>query len=272
MPSVVLENRVVLSVAGEGARDFLQGLVSCDMGAVAPGRPGFGALLTPQGKIITDFFAHDVSTADSSRFLIDCPAHLAADFLKRLKMYRLRTRLELDDVSNQWASGASLEGSPAPAGALAGPDPRHAAMGLRWLVARPQAPAPDADAYAARRVACGVPEGGTDFAYGETFPHEANMDLLHGVDFRKGCYVGQEVVSRVEHRGTARKRVVRVHYDAAPPPPGTPVMMGAIEIGTSGSTSGFDGLALLRTDRLQEAMASAIRVTAAGIALVPIAA
>ena len=272
MPSITLEKRAVLSVAGEGARQFLQGLVTCDMAAVTPGRPGFGALLTPQGKIITDFFAHEVSNGDGAQFLIDCPAPLAADLLKRLKMYRLRAKLALDEVSGQWVSGTSWDGLAPPAGAVAGPDPRHTMMGLRWLAPAPMTLLSDIAAYTALRVACGVPEGGTDFAYGETFPHEANMDLLHGVDFRKGCYVGQEVVSRVEHRGTARKRIVQVQYETAPPPAGTPVMMGEIEIGTSGSTSGLDGIALLRTDRLQEASTSGIPVTAAGIALAAVAA
>src|SRR5690606_14244775 len=95
-----------------------------------------------------------------------------------------------------------------------------------------------ADAYEAHRVACGVPQGGIDFAYGDAFPHETNMDRLHGVDFDKGCYVGQEVVSRMQHRGTARTRTVRLAFDGKAPPPGTAVTAGGKPLGTLGASAG----------------------------------
>jgi folate-binding protein YgfZ len=109
------------------------------------------------------------------------------------------------------------------------------------------------DAYSAHRIALGVPEGGADYAYGDTFPHEANMDLVHGVDFKKGCYIGQEVVSRVEHRGTARKRIVRVGFSGAAPARGTGISTGELTIGQMGSSAGQEGLALVRVDRIAEA-------------------
>jgi folate-binding protein YgfZ len=138
-------------------------------------------------------------------------------------------------------------------------------MGSRLAAPRPGLPpaSASADAYEARRIALGLPKGGIDFAYGDAFPHEANMDRLHGVDFKKGCYVGQEVVSRVEHRGTARKRIAKVRFDGDPPPPGTPVRAGDIEIGTMGSAAGSRGLAMVRTDRAREAMAAGVAFVAA---------
>src|SRR5262249_48690713 len=114
----------------------------------------------------------------------------------------------------------------------------------------------DAAAYEAHRLALGVPRGGFDFIYGDAFPHETDMDQLAGVDFAKGCYVGQEVVSRIEHRGTARKRVVPIAYDGIAPEAGMPVMAGEKQLGTLGSTAGGRGLAMLRLDRVEDALAA----------------
>jgi hypothetical protein len=136
-------------------------------------------------------------------------------------------------------------------------DPRSDALGYRAYVPRAQAGAADtnAAAYEARRIEAGVPKGGVDFAYGDAFPHEANFDLINGVDFKKGCYVGQELVSRMEHRGLARKRIVPVEGEAELPPSGTPVTAEGVAIGTLGSSSGVSGLALIRLDRAEEALA-----------------
>jgi folate-binding protein YgfZ len=260
MPSVALGNRSVLRVAGIEARSFLQGLVTCDVEVVRPGMPGFGALLAPQGKIIVDFFLHE----NDGGFLLDCAADLAADLLKRLKLYRLRAKLEIEDVSATWRAGAAWGDAERPDGAVGGPDPRSSAMGLRFVVPAASPPVQDDIAYLGHRISCGVPEGGADFAYGDTFPHEANMDLLHGVDFRKGCYVGQEVVSRVEHRGMARKRILKVSYAQAAAPQGTPILAEDLEIGSAGSSFGLQGLALVRVDRLADAKATGAPITAAG--------
>jgi len=112
-----------------------------------------------------------------------------------------------------------------------------------------------------------VPRGGVDFAYGDAFPHEANMDLLAGVDFTKGCYVGQEVVSRTKHRNLARKRVTPYRVEGEAPPPGTKVMAGEIEIGVAGSRNGENGLALIRLDKLADARAAGVTPTAGGATL-----
>jgi hypothetical protein len=103
--------------------------------------------------------------------------------------------------------------------------------------------------------------------YGDAFPHETNMDRLHGVDFDKGCYVGQEVVSRMQHRGTARTRTVRVTLDGAPPEAGSPVLAGDKQVGTMGSTSGQNGLALIRTDRVTDALDAGLALTAGGLGI-----
>jgi folate-binding protein YgfZ len=247
MPSAFLEDRGVVRVAGADARPFAQGLFTCDMEKVAPGKAAFGALLTPQGKIVVDFIA----SMEDDVFLFDCPRALAADFAKRLRFYKLRAHVDVADLSNERgvvaAWGADAEGSP---------DPRAEALGARRVVARPAAADPVARAaYDARRMALGVPAGGIDFAYGDAFPHEANMDLLNGVDFKKGCYVGQEVVSRVEHRGSARKRIARVSFpgEAAP---GSVLTAGDVEIGVLGSSAPGVGLAMVRVDRFAEAMAA----------------
>ena len=259
MASAYLEDRGVLEVRGAEARDFLQGLVTCDLKRVAPGAPRFGALLTPQGKIIIDFIVSE--TADRGGFRLDAPRALLPDLLKRLRLYRLRARIELVDVSDAWGVAAFWDGEKAPAGAE--PDPRHPELGLRLIAPRADlATIPgDPAAYEARRIACGVPRGGVDFAYGEAFPHEVNMDLLAGVDFDKGCYVGQEVVSRVQHRGTARRRIMQVSV-AGEAQAGALVHAGEIEVGTLGSRSGALALASLRLDKVEDARARGLALRA----------
>ena len=121
--------------------------------------------------------------------------------------------------------------------------------------------------YEGLRIAVGAPKGGLDFAYADAFPHDANFDLLHGVDFEKGCYVGQEVVSRMKHRGTARKRVARVKLAGPAPAPGTPVMDGGLAVGALGSSSGREALALLRLDRADKAKAAGRPLSAGGVTL-----
>ena len=250
-------------MSGAEARGFLQGLFTCDVERVAPGNPAFGALLTPQGKIIVDFFLSQQGDA----FWLDAPAALTADLLKRLRLYRLRAQIELTDLSETMGVGSIWGGDPLPAGAE--PDPRHPGLGARWIADRATLEGlPDQRAaYEAQRIACGIPQGGADFAYGEAFPHEANMDLIGGVDFKKGCYVGQEVVSRVHHRGTARRRILTAELAGQAPAPGAPVMAGEVEVGTLCSSAGAHALASIRLDRAQDAKVAGTPLSAEGIAL-----
>ena len=261
MPSSFLDDRGVLRVSGAEARGFLQGLFTCDVERVAPGNPAFGALLTPQGKIIVDF----ILTEQDDAFWLDVPATLAADLLKRLRLYRLRAQIELSDLSETLGVQAFWGQEPPPAGAQ--PDPRHPGLGARLIAERAtlvKTPG-DRTAYEALRIACAIPQGGADFAYGDAFPHEANMDLIGGVDFKKGCYVGQEVVSRVHHRGTARRRILTAELTGPAPAPGTPVLAGETEVGVLCSTAGAHALASIRLDKAEDAKTTGTPLTAGGI-------
>jgi folate-binding protein YgfZ len=166
-------------------------------------------------------------------------------------------------------------GEPSPRG-LAYPDPRLAELGTRMILLRQDAAktAFELDAelvdeaeYEAHRIALGIPRGGVDFVYGDAFPHETDMDQLHGIDFDKGCYVGQEVVSRMEHRASARTRIVPVAYEGGAPETGIAVMAGDKSVGTMGSATGGRGLALVRLDRVEDALAKNTPLLAGGVPL-----
>ncbi len=277
MKAALLPDRGVVKVAGDDAREFLNGLLTADIGALAPGQARFAALLTPQGKIVVDAIVVEAQ-AEEGGFFLDCPRALATSFAAKLNFYRLRAKVIVEDLSDALAVLAVWDGTPAQSYALAYRDPRLAALGSRIMLAPSRANEAamalgaelvDAAHYEAHRIALGVPRGGLDFIYGDAFPHEADMDQLDGVDFQKGCYVGQEVVSRIEHRGTARTRVVPVAYDGFAPEAGIAVTAGEKALGTFGSSAGGNGLAMLRLDRTDEALAAGVPLTAGGIALTP---
>jgi folate-binding protein YgfZ len=279
MQAALLPDRGVVKVSGETARTFLNGLVTCDMGNVSPESARFGALLTPQGKIVADFIVAEASVEDGGGFYLDCPRALAASLAEKLKFYRLRAKITIEDLSAALAVMAAWPGSGDSESALCYSDPRLPGLGMRAIL--PPELAVDAasdlgaelvsaEAYDAHRIALGVPRGGTDFMYGDTFPHEADMDQLAGVDFDKGCYVGQEEVSRVQHRSSARTRVVPVSYGELTPMAGLPVMAGDKEIGMLGSSTKGRGLALLRLDRAADAFGQGIVLTAGGIPIQPV--
>lgn len=265
----LLTSRTVLRICGGDARKWLNNLVTSNIETLAPQEARFAALLTPQGKIIADFFI----VPDGACLLLDCASAVAETLMKRLAMYRLRADVQISDVSAQLAVCVFFDAPPPAASqGVVFADPRDAELGWRMI-----APPGEIDAFGAsaeaeakwhtHRIALGVGEGGTDFTYGETFPHEANMDQLHGVDFRKGCYIGQEVVSRVEHRGTARKRIARIVFDAPAPARGTEILAGGVVIGATGSRDGVQALAMLRIDKAQEAAQAGQGLTADGISL-----
>lgn len=270
--SVLLEDRGVVEVAGPDAAKFLHNLLTNDIASLRPGEARFAALLTPQGKILFDFLVFALEEQGERRFLLDCPRALAADLTRRLGLYKLRSKIAIADRSGEVEALAFLADQKPASSALASNalvmarDPRSPLLGWRALAAKGAVAAEgDRADYERRRIAAAVPQGGVDFAYGDAFPHEANMDLLAGVDFRKGCYVGQEVVSRVKHRGLARKRVARFQAKGVAPAPGTPIVAGEIEIGVAGSSSGDQGLASIRLDRLAEAEARGDRPHAGGV-------
>lgn len=265
MPIAILKDRAVARIAGPDAVHFLDNLLTAR--TPAPGEARYAALLTPQGKIVADM----IVLATEGGFRLDIARATAADLLKRLQLYRLRAKVEiglLDDlaVAVAWGGASPLVDT------LAYDDPRLPALGRRFLLPAAEAAqiamVPEAE-WQAHRVGLGVPEGGRDFLYGDAFPHEADMDQLGGIDFDKGCYVGQEIVSRMQHRGTARTRVIPFALCGPPPAEGTPITAGGKSIGRIGS--GVDGraLALVRLDRLEEARAGGQVIEAEGAALVP---
>ena len=276
MQVALLPDRGVVKVAGDDARGFLNGLVTNDIAKVAPSKPRFAALLTPQGKIIVDFIVAEAPSNDGGGFFLDCPRALASALVEKLNFYKLRAKVICEDLSNVLGVMAIWDGTAESEYGLSYPDPRLPALGSRIMLPPHLAEeaAADlggmlagADAYEAHRIALGVPRGGLDFIYGDTFSHEADMDQLNGVDFGKGCYIGQEVVSRVEHRASARSRVVPIVYDEFAPSSGLPVMAGDRQIGTLGSTAKGHGLALMQLDRIGDALAAGATIEAGGIAI-----
>ncbi|MBM3553595.1 MAG: folate-binding protein YgfZ [Alphaproteobacteria bacterium] len=261
--AILLGDRGIIEVSGEDAAAFLHNLVTNDVASLKPGEARFAALLTPQGKILFDFL---IFAAGGDRYLLDCPLALVADLQKRLNIYKLRSKLTVTDRSDAFEAIAFPDAREPPqveAVAIAA-DPRGS-LGFRAVAEKGQIPTgDDRKAYDARRIQAGVPLGGVDFAYGGTFPHEANMDLLSGIDFKKGCYVGQEVVSRMKHRGLVRKRVAKYHAQAGAPAPGEAIRAGGVEIGVTGSRLEEDGLAMIRLDRLDAALAAGATPVAAG--------
>ena len=279
MKAALLLDRGVVKVAGDDARNFLHGLVSADMLKLEPGAARFCALLSPQGKIFADFFVTEAPATDGGGFFLDVARTLAKPLVDKLNLYKLRSRIMVEDLSEILGVLAAWDGNGAAGIGLAYADPRLPALGLRVMIpphraadgaASLGARLVDADEYEAHRIALGIPRGGIDFAYGDAFPHEADMDQLGGVDFAKGCYVGQEVVSRMEHRGIARTRAVAVRYDGVPPAAGVAVMAGERHVGTMGSAAAGHGLALLRLDRVADAAPRGEELRAGGVAIRPV--
>jgi tRNA-modifying protein YgfZ len=276
MKAAFLPDRGVVKVSGEDARDFLNGLVTTDVTQLAPGLGRFGALLTPQGKIIVDFLITEAPSGHGGGFLIDCPRALAQGLADKLGFYKLRAKVAVENLSDHLGVLAAWDGDFAVKPDLSFADPRNDALGWRILVPEELkqkvadligAELVDSGLYEAHRIACGAPRGGLDFMYGDAFPHETNMDRLHGIDFDKGCYVGQEVVSRMQHRGTARTRTVKIILDGFAPEPGATILAGDKPVGTIGSTAGQHGLALVRTDRVTDAVDAGLALTAGGLGL-----
>jgi folate-binding protein YgfZ len=249
-------------MAGAAARDVLQGVVTNDVGRLAPGRAVYAALLTPQGKYLFDFFLLD---AEDGVVLIDVARDRVEALAQRLKMYCLRrdARVEGDTglgVALLWPAGDSAgrhPGAPplAPNRGIVVPDPRADALGWRIYAEAPEIALGDTGArpagrgdHDALRIEHLIPESGVELVPEGTFILEAGFERLHGVDFRKGCYVGQEVTARMKHKTELRRGLVRVNV-AGEAAPGTPVTAGGKPAGTLFTTCGGHGLAELRLDR-----------------------
>jgi tRNA-modifying protein YgfZ len=255
--AAVLSDRGAIRVAGEDAPHFLHNLVTSSVEGLAPGTAAYAALLMPQGKIIADFFA--LRTDDG--YLLDVPSARLEELKKRLTLYKLRAKVT---IGAEDLAVAVIWGGPGGAALPAFDDPRLPALGRRAFIPKNEAASRlnaegfevrSEEDFHAHRIALGIPEGGRDFAFEDAFPHEADMDQLGGIDFRKGCYIGQEVVSRTQHRATARTRIVPVNLTGSASP-GTEIVAGDKTIGTLGSVRGTRALATVRIDRADDALAA----------------
>jgi folate-binding protein YgfZ len=256
-----LADRALATVEGPDAEKFLQGIVTCDVAGVAAGEARFGGLLSPQGKILFDFFL----VRTKRGFLCDVATAARDDFVRRLGLYKLRAAVAIGAEVPDLAVYASWNGGVDQCDGIAVADPRLPALGQRlYCRGKPQGEAGDYDAH---RIALGMPEGGKDFRFGECFPHEALMDVNGGISFAKGCYVGQEVVSRVRHRATARSRFVMVAADGPLPAPGVEILAQGAPAGRMGGSAGNRGLALLRLDRAAAAAKAGVGLVAGTLAI-----
>ena len=249
MPTVTLADREVIMLSGPDAEHFLQNIVTIDLDSIEAGTVRPGALLTPQGKVLFDFL---VSRPTEGNLQLDCRAEVADDFIRRLMMYRLRAKVEIAKrdqsvVSVSWGD----ESAPSQTESTALRDTRFTIP--VWRSYTDAFATADIAAWHALRIAHGVAESGSDYALGDAFPHDVLLDQNGGVGFRKGCYVGQEVVSRMQHRGTARRRVLLVQGDRDLPAPGTDLTVNGRPVGTIGSVAGASALAIARIDRVKEA-------------------
>ena len=277
-----LQDRGVIHVAGPDAVPFLQGIVSNDVTKVTPGQAIHAAFLTAQGKYLHDFFI----APWEERLIIDCEALRAADLARRLLMYKLRAQISIEqkpDLTVYAAFGADtalalgLEPGAGAArpfdGGIAFNDPRLTEAGARIILPSGGAEAAlieagfngtDRAAYDRHRLNLGLPDGSRDMEIDKSILLECGFEELNGVDFEKGCYLGQEVTARTKHRGLIKKRLLPVDIDGTPPEPGTPLMLGDMEAGEMRSSSGDVGLALIRIERFAEAQAEGKHFTATG--------
>lgn len=271
---VILEDRAVLCLGGEDCKTFLQGLISNDVQKVSTGKAIYTALLTPQGKYLHDFFIAE----DGDRLLIDCERERASDLRRRLLLYKLRSQVTIDEASDLVVvalpgetAAASLGLSPeagiatAFGGGVAFVDPRLPALGVRANLPAATAAinlatvgaAPmDAEAYDLLRLDLGIPDGSRDLIVEKSLPLESGFDDLNGIDWQKGCYMGQELTARMRYRGLVRKRLLPVAVEGRLPEPGTPVQAGEQEVGEMRSGRGDLALALLRLEHLPQPSAT----------------
>lgn len=236
MPVAKLD-RTLLRLSGEGADIWLDGLITNSLKSDIT----FAALLTPQGKIIADFFV----TKDASGLLIDTPQKFGAVLQKRLKLYKLRAPVTIEDISETHSVYALWDGE----GDMGQTDPRLPALGQRFIT---QDMLESHSDYNAHRLSLGMPDSQWDFETQTTFPADANMDLINGVDFKKGCFVGQEVVSRMKRMTTVKKRFRGLVFET-PPDVGAEIKAGERVIGTVLSVHNTLGMGLIRLDRMKAA-------------------
>ena len=261
MPTVHLDDRALISVEGADAESFLQNIITCDLATLGEDEAGPGALLTPQGKILFDFL---ISRDGDDGFLLDCRAALADDFVRRLMLYRLRAKVTIAkrdqmDIAVSWGTDSST----GDAGEALADKRFPAEIGVRrqYRMPLPVADAVEAD-WQALRIEHGVAESGPDYETSDAFPHDVLLDENGGVGFGKGCYIGQEVVSRMRHRGTARRRLMIA--SGGEPVSGAEILADGRPIGTLGTVANGTGLAIVRIDKVKAALDAGQPITSGG--------
>ncbi|WP_027057670.1 YgfZ/GcvT domain-containing protein [Mesorhizobium loti] len=262
MPFALLKDRALISVSGPDAEHFLQNILTTDLDALTAGEAKPGALLAPQGKIMFDFL---ISRASETDLRLECRADIADDFVRRLMLYKLRAKVEIAKSEQALVTLAwGKESIASKSDSIAVADRRFANESVTRSYAG-TADTGDVAAWQALRIANGIAESGADYALGDAFPHDVLLDETGGVGFRKGCYVGQEVVSRMQHRGTARRRVLIVQAELALPASGTELTVEGRPVGTLGSIAGATGLAIARIDRVKAALDAGQPILAADV-------
>ena len=272
----LLSHRSVIAVGGDDRVEFLQGLISNDTTKVAPGKSVWAALLTPQGRFLNDMFVVD---GGDGTLLLETERERAPALAKKLTLYKLRSKVAVEDRSAALdvavVFGAGADKALPIGGTISFVDPRLAGLGVRVLAPAGQAAAllaargfveTPVDAYEALRLEAGVPDGSRDLRVEKALLLESGFDELNGVDWKKGCYMGQELTARTKYRGLVKKRLFPIEVDGALPAPGTTVHLDGEEVGELRSGSGRRALALLQT----EAARGAGALTADGVRIVPI--
>jgi folate-binding protein YgfZ len=287
-----LETRGFLRIDGPDRVAFLQGLVSNDVTRITPQRAGYGAFLTAQGKFLFDFFM----VADGDALVLDTEGARVDDFFRRLRMYKLRSKIEISQGGYHAAVAIGDETLPALglpaergaaiafAGGIAYTDPRHAGVGARLLLPASADPRPALeaagltvtgfDAYDRRRAALGLPDGSRDLVIEKTVLLEAGFEELGGVDFDKGCYMGQELTARTKYRGLVKRRLLPIAIDGPAPASGTEITLGGREAGEIRSVipngdGHATGLAMIRLNRLDEAFQAGLPMMAGEATVIP---
>ncbi|MDD2705507.1 MAG: folate-binding protein [Acidocella sp.] len=242
-----LPQRGVLSITGADRVAFLNGLVSNDVALAAPGRAIWAALLTPQGKYLSDFFI--LATAEA--LLLDAPLADIPLLLTKFNRYKLRAAVSLADVSATYGVYAAWGGA-APEAPITAPDPRLPEAGWRVLSETKLNTNASVNDYAAHRIGLGLPDGAPDLEHEKTLLLEAGFDELGGIAWGKGCYMGQELTARTKYRGLVKRRLMPVELGEAGVEPGTAILAEGLEVGSLRSTAGTLGLAVLRLDALDK--------------------
>ena len=275
---LALTDRAVIRIAGDDARRFLQELISNDIEKLGPATAIHAALLTPQGKYLHDFFVFEHAAA----IHFDCETERRDDLIRRLKRYRLRAKIDIEenDALNSFAlTGDCVHEMAGPfADGIVYVDPRLAELGARAALPDGGAAALEADRfepmsrddYERLRIGQGVPDGSRDLVVDKALLLESGFEELAGVDFEKGCYVGQEVTARMKHRGLVRKRLLPVEIDGPAPTPGTVVLRGETAVGEMRSSIKGQGLALLRLEDAELATASEVPLRAGDARIHPL--